>query len=418
MQLAPAPAAIQAELALREQPPAAEKLEAAGDLTGVDKLFVVAIGYQESEYRLRVRELDVRSRIWSEPQTRSTAQTEAMPLLAWDAVRAAFTPLARVEKVDGKQVAARVRAGGLIVEPTSLAHIPPGSVLRPIIRRNDRTGQPLKGGLQVVPWAVLDVATNEDSLLGCTMYSGLRFAIPSRGGPRTERLALLMRPRTETTTLNLQTRGTTPRPLPGYEVFSKLPGSDEEAKFLGVTDGAGRITLTKTDPLLRVLYVKNGGQLLARLPVVAGVEPLVTAKVPDDELRLQAEGVVLALQSRVMDLTARREILAGRIRARIKAGRLAEAGQLIEEMRLMETRGDLVKYLDAQRQQVRSSDTLTQKRIDKLLSDGRGLLTKFLDPKLPDTLSAELERARSTATTPASNPPAATTPPPPAAPGA
>jgi hypothetical protein len=203
-----------------------------------------------------------------------------------------------------------------------------------------------------------------------------------------------MRRQTEATTLHLQTRGNNSRPLPGYEVFAKLPNSDEDAQLVGLTDGAGNLTLPQSDPPLRVLYIRNGGQLLARLPLVAGVEPLVSAKVPDDELRLQAEGIVLALQSRVMDLTARREILAARIRARIKAGQLAEAGQLIEELRLMETRADLVKELDAQRQQVRSSERLTQARIDKLLSNGRGLLTKFLDPRLPEVLTAELEKAR------------------------
>lgn len=405
LQVTSAPQMLRTELALRNEPPAAERLEAAGDLKTADKLFTVVIDFQEGEHRLKVRELDVRTRIWSTPQERVTADAGLAPLLIWDAMSAAFTPLAKVEKVDGKQVAARVRAGGLIVGPASPAQIPAGSALQPVIRRNDRTGQPTKGGLQVVPWAVLDVTANEDALLTCTLYSGLRYAIPSRGGPRTERLALLMRPRNDSTTLHLQTRGNNSRPLPGYEVFAKLPNSDEDAKFLGLTDGAGNLTLPKSDPPLRVLYVKNGGQLLARLPLVAGVEELASAKVPDDEMRLQAEGIVLALQSRVMDLTARREILAARIRARIKTGRLAEASQLIEEMRQMETRADLVKELDAQRQQVRSGERLTQMRIDKVLSDGRGLLTKFLDPRLPDTLSAELERARAgtPTTTPAAS---------------
>jgi hypothetical protein len=403
-----APDSLRTELVLRDAPPAAERLEAAGDLKTADKLFTVAIDFDEGEYQIKVRELDVRTRIWSSPQERAAAQPEAASLLAWDAIRAAFTPLAKVEKVDGKQVAARVRAGGLIVESGSPVQIPPGSALQPVIRRNDRTGQPLKGGLQAVPWAVLDVTANEEALLTCTLYSGLRYAIPSRGGPRTERLALLMRRQTEATTLHLQTRGNNSRPLPGYEVFAKLPNSDEDAQLVGLTDGAGNLTLPQSDPPLRVLYIRNGGQLLARLPLVAGVEPLVSAKVPDDELRLQAEGIVLALQSRVMDLTARREILAARIRARIKAGQLAEAGQLIEELRLMETRADLVKELDAQRQQVRSSERLTQARIDKLLSNGRGLLTKFLDPRLPEVLTAELEKARAgTPTAAPANPPGA-----------
>src|SRR5262249_34744966 len=86
-----APDKVGHALATREAPPPAERVDGAGELKDIDKLYAVGIDFREGEYQLRVRELDVRSRIWSNPEERSTASLEAVPLLVWDAIRAAFT---------------------------------------------------------------------------------------------------------------------------------------------------------------------------------------------------------------------------------------------------------------------------------------------------------------------------------------
>jgi hypothetical protein len=354
------------------------------DLSG-DKLLLLAVGLQDGAYQVAVREMDCRTRQFSPMVERPAASIADVPRAAWDAAAECFTPLVRIERVDDKRIVARLRAGGLIVDPESRGWVEPGMVLRPIVRRNDRSGEPLKGGLQALPWTLLEVNERSDSLLDCTLHSGYRSPIPVRGGVRTERLALLVRPTFETTTLVLQARSTGKR-LAGYELHLKAPG-EEESQPIGASDGRGTVALPREEGGLRLLYVRNGRQLLARLPIVFGQEREMVATMVDDDGRLQAEGFVIALQSRALDLVARREILAARIRARIKAGEFSEAQMLLEELNNLERRDELNRSLDTQQRQVATSDRLTQARVERLFADARKLL---LSPALGDALVIEL----------------------------
>jgi hypothetical protein len=295
--------------------------------------------------------------------------------------------------VEQQKVVARLRAGGLIPAPDSPAVVEPGMVLRPIIRRNDRSGLPAKGGIQAVDWSFLAVDERRDAVLECTLQSGYRAPIPARGGVRVERLALAVRPRYEATKLELRSRTDPAKPLVGYEVHRREEGNDE-TKLLGVTDEHGSFNLSRGDEPLELLVIKSGKQLLARLPIVPGQAETMTAKIVDDDGRLAAEGLIATLSSRALDLVARREILAARIRARVKEGKIDEAQRLLDDFRRLETRNELSRDLDRYRQQVISSDKVTQGRIDKLFTEAQKLL--LLKP-LSDELLAQLTRELSAA---------------------
>jgi hypothetical protein len=357
------------------------------DLEG-DKLYVAALLFRDGLLVTRMRELDCRSRQLGPVVERSCPTVAALSPALWDALAESFTPLARIEQVEEKKMNVRLRAGGLITDPASPAIVEPGMVLRPVVRRNDRSGQPAKGGLQAIPWTYLIVDERRDSLLECTLRSGYRAAIPSRGGVRLERLALLVRTRHEATRLVLRSRSDPAKTLIGYEVHRRALG-EEETQLLGITDIHGSVVLPSSDGMLETLIVKSGKQLLARLPIVPGYEETLTASVVDDDGRLAAEGFVSALSSRVLDLVARREILAARIRARVKEGKVDEAQKLLDEFRRLETRTDLNRDLDRYRQQVSASDKLTQARIDRVFVDAQKFL--LLKP-LSDDLLAQLTR--------------------------
>jgi hypothetical protein len=169
---------------------------------------------------------------------------------------------------------------------------------------------------------------------------------------------------------------------------------------LGVTDWRGSIEVPRGDILVRTLYVKNGNQLLARLPLVPGDEHEVVATTIEDDFRLQTEGFVTALQGRVTDLVARREILAARFRKRLTEAKLGDAEALLEEYRGLESRDELLKELDKHQGQIADNDAaldkLTQARIAKLMGEARKLLlNKYLDPETKNVLAKELEKARS-----------------------
>jgi hypothetical protein len=159
--------------------------------------------------------------------------------------------------------------------------------------------------------------------------------------------------------------------------------------MLGVTDPDGSFVLPLGDGSLETLIVKNGKQPLARLPLVPGYEETLTANIVDDDGRLAAEGFVAALNSRVLDLVARREILAAQIRARVKEGNADDAQKLLNDFRRLESRADLNRDLDRFRQQVSTGDKATQARIDRVFADAQRLL--LLKP-LSDDLLAQLTR--------------------------
>ena len=359
----------------------------AADLAG-DKLYLVAIRYQQNAYEAVVHEFDCRSRQLGEPVKRAASALELLPLAVWDAIAESFTPLARIEQVEQNHVMARLRAGGLAIGEDSPALLEPGMPLRPVVRRNDRSGQPAQGGIQSPPWTVLTVESREGAVIDCTLQSGYRNPIPARGGVRVERLALAIRPRHETTRLLLRSRTNPDKPLVGYEVHTRT-GEGDETQSLGMTDTSGAFEVPRAGGEMQVLYIKSGQQLLARLPVVPGQQPALTAKIVDDDNRLATEGYIAALANRALDLVARREILAARIRGRLKEGKVAEAQELLDEFRKLQTRADLARDLDQFRRRVATPDSLTQQRIDKLFADAQKLL--LLRP-LSDELLGELTR--------------------------
>lgn len=373
----------------------------AGDakLVEGDKLYLLVVTRDRGDYLVRGRELDLHTRVMGPAVERRCGALPGVPLACWDLIAGSFVPMAKIETIQEKDVTARVRAGGLITDPASPALIQPGDALRVVIRRNDRNGEPVKNGIQPVAWTVLSVQSRNGSLLECKVSSGYRTPIPQRANVRMDRLAIVSRPHLPTTRVILQSRGKDPHPLSGYEVYVK--GIDEKpTQLLGVTDWRGAIEIPRGDLLVRTLYVKNGNQLLARLPLVPGDQREAVATTIEDDFRLQIEGYVLALQGRVTDLVARREILAARIRKQIKEGKLQEAENLVKEYGQLESREDFIKELDSRQGEIADNESklenVTKLRINKMVGEARNLLlNKYLNPDTKNILAKEVEDAKS-----------------------
>ncbi len=207
-------------------------------------------------------------------------------------------------------------------------------------------------------------------------------------------------------------RTTVGPPLAGCEIHAKYPG-EENTELVGLTDYSGGIDLLPTEKPLRLFYIKNGGQLLARLPLVVGQQTAITANVMDDDPRLRAEAYIKSLQSRVIDLVARREILAVRIRSKINKGEIEEARQLVSEFRSLTTSVQLTRELDDMQRRSSNVPGITGKRISKVFQDGQKLLAGFLDPEMANKLAREVTEAeqQGPATTPSAEPAAVEVPP-------
>ena len=358
-----------------------------------DKLFLLGIRAEMTDFVITVRELDCRSRVWRPSLLRRVVQPERIPHEAFAAVADAFSPLVRIEIPKGREAQVRIRAGGLVTDEASPSQIHDQDVLLPIIRRNDRLGEPMEAGIQVIPWTFMTINQRHGAVLQCRVHSGMHSALGGRSSSRTVKLALVAKPRGESTFLRVQTRGESRLPLGGYEIHAKDPET-EKSELLGKTDWRGMLEVVKAERPLRILYVRNGGRLLARLPTVPGLDPELTAQVSNDDLRLEVEGFVKGLQTRVMDLVARRHLYIARFRRHLKKNEFDEANALYETFCNLETRSDLLRQLRDQEQRVKAPDKRVQAKIDQLFKDTSQLLSKFLDPDTARELGAELEKAK------------------------
>ncbi|MCO6455687.1 MAG: hypothetical protein J5I93_10370, partial [Pirellulaceae bacterium] len=197
-----------------------------------DKVYLLGLSFELNRYVVRIREFDCATRLWSPTLRREIAQVELLEEAAFDTLLAAFTPMVRIEDAEEKTATTRLRAGNLIVSDESIANVRLGDVLLPVIRRNNRYGDPLLGGIEAIPWTFLTVEQRDGALLSCQVHSGIRRPISGRNSVRTQRYGLLARPQGTTTELVLMSKDEPPRPMIGYDVYSKYPAEEEEDRRL------------------------------------------------------------------------------------------------------------------------------------------------------------------------------------------
>jgi hypothetical protein len=312
-----------------------------------------------------------------------------------------FVPLVRIERIEDSSVTASMRASALRRPEQSLrswrvpTQLQVGDVLQPILAMTDRSGQIGAGGIKLVDWTLLTVTALEANTATCNIESGYRQPFSTRRSARLQQLAYRVKPRLERSTIRLVDRRTPTEPLPGYEVYSRPPGSESATELVGRSDWRGEVVIPR-DPqrLMQVLYVRNGQQLLGKLPIVPGEQSLLVAPLRNDDLRLEAEGFLLGVQDSLVDLVARREVLASRIRRALEAGELEEADQLLRELRMLETQDDFVRRVQQRKQSLSTVDTQVQQKIDELFAQTGALMGKYLNQAQVDELSRALEAAR------------------------
>jgi hypothetical protein len=407
----PAPTPYRQALLSGTQLDALELLSAHDHLSQSDKLLVLNVQADGGAYVLSAQELDVQTRVWSRRIDRAVHDASAVPMVAFQMLCDVFVPLVDIVRVEGTEVTAEYRAAALAIPPESIrawkdpARIVAGDVLVPYIRKRDRRNRVTATGVTAVDYTVLVVKQAETGVqiensdarpkfsIECETFSGYRQPFRVRRSARSQQLALLGRPSESSTTLRAHDRRDKERPLEGYEVYARAPGG-QTSEYVGRTDREGKVTISRSDTLVRVLFIKSGTRLLAKLPVVPGLASQVDVPLPNDQSRLEAEGFLIGIQESLVDLVARREILVSRIRANIEKKQFELAQQLIDELRRLPSREDFETSVQQKRQLLSASDAQVQQRIDQLFSETRDLFTKYFDPRQVQQLRGELESAR------------------------
>lgn len=373
-----------------------------------DKLFLVLVDHGTMESRLVVREFDCLMRHPGPIHVANIADPSAIPNTMARLITNAFAPLVRIDDVGDKSAEGRLRAGGLVLDPQSPAAVQKGDFVQPFLRKNDRAGEPLLVG--VVDWTYFLATEQSDAKLKFEMHSGRSGALKGRRNARTIRAALKIRPTLPATTLRLHAKGDAKQPLVGYDVYEKDRTSGSYT-FVGQTDWDGRLLLEKTASPLRLLYVKNGGAVLARLPIVPGQTALEVADLVGDDIRLQAEAYIRGVQNSIIDLVAIRTLFASSIRAHIKKGNFPKAIEQLDRLRQEPTYEKLANDMAVKQTMITSRNRSEQRKIDSMFADTRTLLVKHINPTIVRELEAELTAAGGSPIPAANNP--ATPPSPP-----
>lgn len=382
--------------------PAADLIKHASEIALGDKLFLLSVNETGDGFRIQARELDCRSREFGNVVERTVADIQQVGHAAFNTLMATFRPLARIEstKERDKKIELRIRAAGLVPEDETGAKRPspiliqPGTTLQPYMRHNDRNGEPnLKVGIQKVPWTYCHVVSRDGELITAQVHTGTRAPVTGKPSQRIQRFAVVIPATGGSTTLALQSTAKRPDPLSGYDIFAKDPITDKQ-ELIGRTDWRGTMEIPSSDNPLRLVYVRNGSQLLARLPLIPGWEVRRVVQITSDDQRLHVEGMLRGVQSRIMDILAHRTLAKARFKKRMEEGKLQDAKKLLDEYLGIETRDSVDKVLNLEQARQRSSIETVQKKIEKLFDQTRSLLTKHVNPDEGSQLSTEYDERK------------------------
>jgi hypothetical protein len=177
------------------------------------------------------------------------------------------------------------------------------------------------------------------------MHTAQWAPLSGRTGSRTQKFALVVRPRGVDTSLTILSNDPkNPAPLSGLAIYSRKPGNlelpekerREEEKAtevqLGKTDWRGSIRIPPAeDGSVRLIYVKNGKQELKMIPVMPGLFATIEAAIVDDKARVYAEGVANGWKNRILDFVARRAILETRIKMALEEENFERARKIYDD---------------------------------------------------------------------------------------
>lgn len=360
-------------------------------LSKYDKLFIVRLHTAPRPAEVSAVEVDLFMHRTGPVVTRSTISSAGLAAAAARAITAAFAPVARIEDAGTKTAKARVRAGGLIRDPQSPAAIHEGDYLRPYLRRDDRAGTLAQ--LQLIDWTYLRVTQLDGTKLEAEVYAGRVGGLQGRTNSRTHKWAFKVRPHHDHTILRLHAKGNVDQPLVGYEVYEK-DLETEEMTLVGRTDWDGRLRIEKTEDPMRLLYVKNGGAILARLPTVPGETVMESANLIGDDTRLEAEAYLRSVENAIVDLIAIRTMLAARIRLKMEKGDIDGAEELLRSLQAQPTYKIIADDMQREATLIRSDNRSEQAKIDRMFAATRELLVENITPKLVRDLEQELLEAK------------------------
>ena len=351
-------------------------------------------------YELAGREYDRHVRRWSATLRSRTRQRDAVAEQLFALLRRVVAPLAQfqVDRENDELMLLAMRGAALPRRSEGFQWVDPDEVFLPILRRTTREGDVVENGIQAVPWTYIELVRGDDAppaagQLAGRLQSGTRWPLGVRRRGRIEQVAIALRADPRKTVVRMRSRSDPDKPLVGYEVFVQNT-NDDQTRSIGLSDEQGEVRVEPGPTPIQLLYVRSGGELLARVPVLPGVDELLEVPLVDDELRLRAAARMAAMREDLVDLVARRNIYMARVRQQIVDKDFSRAGELLESLDELPGRAQFNQLLQREARLYRAKDQQVQRKIEQLFAATQTVLSQFLDPRQISELHDQLRAAR------------------------
>ncbi len=151
---------------------------------------------------------------------------------------------------------------------------------------------------------------------------------------------------------------------------------------------------------LYLYYVKNGNNVLARLPIVTGLFQEEIADLPDDRRRLEAEGFIRGLEREILDTIMYRKIMQKRIEKMIELKNVIAAKTLLAELRTAPSYERISEKLEAIQRKVFDPEKGPMPqgvsvRIDSLILQTRKIMQQYLQDTTDRSLELQIDELES-----------------------
>lgn len=388
------------------------------DMT-LDKLYPVSVELDGSKYSVASREWDRASELITPVRRRSTIDRRAVAAEISRLLSELFRPLVQIEAADPVSARIRTMASEYVAADPGFSQVDKGTMFIPLFRYLDRNRVVQR--IQFLPWTYLTAEELERHRANCRVDTGVKTPLGAFRRRRMELRALRINPELDESTLTLVPRRNHSKPLVGYlvAVYNDPPppppkkGEEEKEEAEGEkteeerekpdvyrSNRHGQVTVpVDPDDALQWVFIRSGTALLAKFPIVAGTESDMIVECPDDTIRLDVEGQIALLQSRLIDTIAKREMVKAMIRNRMKKEEWEKVDESVGELKSLPGFEDFKKMVTAiqypaeKRAQARK-DRISESRIKKLGSEVLKIASIHLDQKKIDELVEEVQEQR------------------------
>ncbi|MGZ0165292.1 MAG: hypothetical protein ACKVII_15315 [Planctomycetales bacterium] len=312
----------------------------------VDKIFPVSVEVEGGSYIISAREWDRESELLTTVRTRTTIDRRTISLQILRLLGEVFRPITLIDEATPQTARIKYKAGEFPPGDPAFALAKQDAMYVPFFRYLDRNKVMQK--LQFLPWSYITATNVERIRANCELATGVKTPLGSFKRRRMELRALALKPHTDQTTLTLVPKRNRTRPLVGYlvAVYDEIPPPppepgeepkkdtpEREKPDIYRSDRFGNVTIP-VDPnkALQWVFIRSGSSLLAKFPLVAGAERQMTVECPDDTIRLDVEGQIVLLQSRLVDTIAKQAMVKAMITNRVKKGQWKKVDESLKEL--------------------------------------------------------------------------------------